>query len=193
MKKLYSFKEAYFIVYNALRSISVFKKSRDNNFIDLQFVERIMLAVTSVNGCAMCSYAHTQMALEAGLSKEEIESYFDKTQNVSDEEMVGILYAQHYADTRCKPTEKSTLNLISHYKEDKAKAIIASIRIITFGNVYGIPLGSFIARFNKQSKTPIDPRSNVFYEIFIVLLLPIYLVIGFIHVLISKLLNKSFY
>ena len=104
MKKLYSFKEAYFIVYNALRSISVFKKSRDNNFIDLQFVERIMLAVTSVNGCAMCSYAHTQMALEAGLSKEEIESYFDKTQNVSDEEMVGILYAQHYADTRCKPT-----------------------------------------------------------------------------------------
>jgi AhpD family alkylhydroperoxidase len=32
-----------------------------------------MLAVTEVNGCEMCSYAHTKMALEAGLSNDEIQ------------------------------------------------------------------------------------------------------------------------
>ena len=36
------------------------------------FIERIMLAVTEVNGCAVWSYAHTKMALEAGMTNEEI-------------------------------------------------------------------------------------------------------------------------
>lgn len=31
-----------------------------------------MLAVTQVNGCRYCSYVHARMALQAGLSEQEI-------------------------------------------------------------------------------------------------------------------------
>ncbi len=36
------------------------------------FRERLMLAVTAVNGCRYCSYFHTGEALKSGLSQEEI-------------------------------------------------------------------------------------------------------------------------
>lgn len=36
------------------------------------FRERLMLAVTAVNRCRYCSFAHTRMALAAGVSNAEI-------------------------------------------------------------------------------------------------------------------------
>ncbi|WP_085558880.1 carboxymuconolactone decarboxylase family protein [Carnobacterium iners] len=38
------------------------------------FMERIMLAVTQVNGCSVCSYTHTKMALEVGMKSEKIKN-----------------------------------------------------------------------------------------------------------------------
>ncbi|WP_256205872.1 carboxymuconolactone decarboxylase family protein [Carnobacterium iners] len=37
-------------------------------------MERIMLAVTQVNGCSVCSYTHTKMALEVGMKSEKIKN-----------------------------------------------------------------------------------------------------------------------
>ena len=48
------------------------REINDEGLISPDFRERLMLAVTAVNGCRYCSYAHTRAALKGGLSREEI-------------------------------------------------------------------------------------------------------------------------
>ena len=71
-KKLYSVPETYRIIVNAMRSIPGMKRARRSGEMTTPFMERIMLAVTAVNGCALCSYYHTRVSLENGMSAEEI-------------------------------------------------------------------------------------------------------------------------
>ncbi|MDY0023535.1 MAG: carboxymuconolactone decarboxylase family protein [Candidatus Izemoplasmatales bacterium] len=46
--------------------------------VDNDLIERLMLATTEVNGCELCSYAHTKMALKQGFSQEEINFFFKR-------------------------------------------------------------------------------------------------------------------
>jgi AhpD family alkylhydroperoxidase len=72
--------------------------------IDMHFIERLMLATTEVNGCDACSYAHTQMALKSGFSKEEIDALLSGDKAfVVQEEAKAILFAQHYASSMGHP------------------------------------------------------------------------------------------
>ncbi|MGZ7044570.1 MAG: carboxymuconolactone decarboxylase family protein, partial [Methanobacterium sp.] len=72
-KKLYSVRESYWIFYNGIRTMQYMYKAKRNKELNSKFIERIMLAVTEVNDCALCSYAHTKRALECGMSNEEIQ------------------------------------------------------------------------------------------------------------------------
>jgi AhpD family alkylhydroperoxidase len=76
-KKLFTLIELYRIMTLAFRSIPQLKKAKSAGKMDKAFLERIMLAVTEVNGCAMCSYYHTNVALEVGFSVEEIRAMLD--------------------------------------------------------------------------------------------------------------------
>ena len=40
--------------------------------VDPAFVEKIMMAVTAVNGCRYCAYFHTRQALKEGVPEDEI-------------------------------------------------------------------------------------------------------------------------
>ncbi len=71
-RKLFSLKEYYRIVCLAFFSANNLQVVRKNKTLSEHFMERIMLAVTEVNGCPLCSFAHTKMALESGMSNEEI-------------------------------------------------------------------------------------------------------------------------
>ena len=62
-RKLFSVSETYGIVYRAVRTMPAFATAQRNGVLQEDFAERLMLAVTEVNKCAMCSYAHTKMAL----------------------------------------------------------------------------------------------------------------------------------
>ena len=69
-KKHYSVREIYSITRVAVgtaRHVARLRRERGE-----QYTERIMLAVTEVNGCALCAYGHTRFALEAGLSPAEV-------------------------------------------------------------------------------------------------------------------------
>lgn len=72
-KKQYLVREFYPILKNGFRTMNHLRKSRKNNLLSAEFVKRIMLAVTEVNGCEVCSYAHTKSALEMGMSQTEIQ------------------------------------------------------------------------------------------------------------------------
>ena len=110
-RKLYSVPESYWILYKGLSTFRFMFKAKKNKELSPDFIERIMLAVTEVNGCAICSYAHTKMALEAGMSNEEIQNMLSGIfDNVPTEEMAAIMFAQHYADCQRQSVAKSPGN-----------------------------------------------------------------------------------
>jgi AhpD family alkylhydroperoxidase len=99
-RKHYSVAEIYRITHLAARTTVVGAPTR----CDRQSAERISLAVTEVNGCELCSYAHTRLALDAGVSDAEARALLGGvTTGVPDDQLPGIAFAQHYADTRGHP------------------------------------------------------------------------------------------
>jgi len=139
--------------------------------------------VTEVNGCAICSYAHTKMALEADLSDIEI---LNMLAGISDyipaEEIQAIMFAQHYADSRGAPSHKSFERVIEAYGLPKAKGILGATRVIMMGNVYGIPWSSFFGRLKGKP----DKRSSLPYELGSMASSILFIPIALIHSLISN-------
>lgn len=107
--------------------------------LDKQFQNKILLAVTQVNGCRYCSYLHTKHALESGMSEEEISSLLDgEVGDVNDEESVALIFAQHYAESQANPDPESVQRLFDTYGDEKANDILATIQAIMVGNIHGI-------------------------------------------------------
>lgn len=149
-------------------------------------VERLMLAVTEVNKCPLCSYGHTKIALEAGMDNEEIQSLLAGDTNlVPPGEITAILFAQHYADSRGKPSPGTWRRVTETYGEPKAMGILGAIRLIMFGNTFGIVLNSFKGRLKGEP----DKRSSIPYELSILLAFLPFLLGARVHAGISNLLR----
>lgn len=186
-KNLHSINEIYNITVKAVRTMPYLKKARQKSDMDQQFMERIMLAVTEVNGCEICSYAHTKMALEAGMKDEEIENMLaGVSDNIPAEQLSAIMFAQHYADTRGFPSLKSWQRVVEKYGLEKAEGILGATRMIMMGNVYGIPWSSFLNRL--KGKT--DTRSSLEYELVVVAGTFVMIPVALLHALILTLLKK---
>ena len=171
-KKLFSVWEFYRIMTLAFRSVPLLKRAKAAGEMNKAFLERIMLAVTEVNGCAMCSYYHTKVALEAGFSEAEIRNMLGgELSDVPAGELEGVLFAQHYADTRGNPSRESWQRILDTYGETGARGVLAVTRMIMLGNAVGIPSGSFLNRFRKRP----DPRSNIAYELMMMLAMVVFL------------------
>lgn len=187
-RKLYSIGEFYKITYLAFFSIYDLLYAKKKNILSDHFLERIMMAVTEVNGCPFCSYAHTKMALEAGMTNEEIQNLLAGiSDDIPEEEMSAVVFGQHYAESRGYPSKESWDRIREVYGDKEAKGILASIRIMMFGNAAGIAWGSFVNRFKRQES---DDRSTLPYEIGMVLTTIIYLPIAIIHALLAKLFRR---
>ena len=106
--------------------------------IDLAFRERLMLAVTQVNGCRYCSYGHARLALTAGISQEEIEALGQGMFAGSpSEEVPALLYAQHWAEADGEPDQAARQRLVEQYGEEAAAGIELVLRMIRMGNLLG--------------------------------------------------------
>ena len=190
-RKLATPAQAYLALYRALRTVGAFRKAKQSGSLSLQLQERLMLAVTEVNGCALCSYGHSRMALEAGLSGQEIEDLLGgQTDGAPKEELPAILFAQHYADTRGRPTAAAWAQLVSRYGQPQAAGMLGAVRMITVGNTWGIPTGSLLARLTKQEKYHIDTRSSVGYELVMLLLLLPFLPVAMLQALGAAALRR---
>lgn len=190
-KKLYSPGEAYRILHDGLRMLPYFRKARAAKAISDAFSERLMLAVTEVNGCALCSYAHAQMALESGMGEPEIENMLaGELGDAPHAELPAILFAQAYADSRGKPSKAAWGKVVETYGDEAAAAILSSIRIIMIGNTYGIPFGSLKSRVSRKKDTR-DARSSLGYELVMLLTLIPFLVVALPHAALSNLTKQS--
>ncbi len=102
------------------------------------FRERLMLAVTGVYGCRMCSWAHTREAFRSGVDRNEITALLSGTaDDCPPDEAVGVLYAQHWADSDAHPTPEAAKRLVDSYGPEKARAINIMLRMMRAGNLTG--------------------------------------------------------
>ena len=102
------------------------------------FRERLMLAVTAVNGCRYCSYFHTGEALKSGLSREEIGRLLSgESAACPPEEAPAVIYAQHWAESNAHPDPLALQKLQEIYGTEKADAIQIILRMIRIGNLSG--------------------------------------------------------
>ncbi|MEN6340003.1 MAG: carboxymuconolactone decarboxylase family protein [Clostridiaceae bacterium] len=186
-KKLYSITETYRIIVCAMRSIPDLKRARKSGEMTTPFMERVMLAVTEVNGCALCSYYHTRVSLENGMNAEEIKGMLGgEFASAPEAELPAILFAQHYADTRGNPSKQAWERVLAVYGETGAYGVLASIRMIMMGNAFGIVWGSFFNRFRGKA----DPRSSLLYEIAQMLCTVPFVLAGMIYAGILRLIKK---
>lgn len=68
-KRKFSLPEMYRATVFAPRAMSKLIGNKKSKLVDQNFVKRFQLAVTEVNGCAICSYGHAKMALRQGMDK----------------------------------------------------------------------------------------------------------------------------
>lgn len=188
-RKLYSPLEALGIAAKAVMTMPYLSRAEKTGEMTAAFKERLMLAVTEVNGCRMCSYAHAKIALEAGLSTDEIaEMCAGRTQDVPPEEMYAVLFAQHYADARGRPSKKAWADMVKFYGHTRALAILGAVRGIMLGNAYGIPLGSFMGRM-RGKRAAIDLRSSLGYELLMLLTAPVVIPFALLGAFVARLIR----
>jgi AhpD family alkylhydroperoxidase len=111
--------------------------------IDKKLKANVMLAVTYVNGCSLCSHHHAKELIKAGATKEELSSMLDGTfSKVDPDDMLAVTFAEHYADAGGAYEPETFEKVKEVYGEKKAYGILASIRVIMFGNMSGISIGN---------------------------------------------------
>ena len=181
-KRKFSLWELYRSFVFVPRAMSKLIGNNKSKLVDRKFIERLQLAVTEVNGCALCSYGHTKMALSQGMSNEEISSFLSGGDDfIKPEEAKAILFAQHFADSRGFPKKYTYDSIIAEYGEKKALIILSAVQVIIAGNMYGIPSSAFISRLKGHPYKD----STLFYELGMqiigLLSLPIAILHGFLR------------
>lgn len=194
-KRKFSFVELYRSFVFIPGAMSKLIGNSKSKLVDKQFIERLQLAVTEVNGCAACSYQHTRMALQMGMSNEEISSFLSGgNEFIKPEEAKAIMFAQHFADSRGIPKRYAYDSVVTEYGEKKAQIILSAVQVMIAGNIYGIPFSAFLSRLQGEPYK----GSTLFYELSMltggIILLPIALLHGLLRRLIglpNKRLDNS--
>ncbi|GEM_PF-1998026 len=118
--------------YSVVGTVRLGRSSR----ISRAFSEKIMLAVTGVNECSYCSYLHSQTALEGGVSTAEIQNLLaGELGNFAEEESIGLMYAQHWADTKGNVSDTVEKRVVDYYGKERTKYIELFIKLVNFGNM----------------------------------------------------------
>ena len=187
-KVRFSFWELYRSLVYIPRAMQVLIKNNKQKLLSQKFVERLQLAVTEVNGCPACSYQHTKMALQLGMSNEEITSFLSGGDEFIDPaEAKAILFAQHFADSRGFPKQYAFDAVVKEYGEIKANIILSATQVMISGNIYGIPYSAFQARLKGEQYKD----SSLFYELGMMMGGIIVLPIALIHAILRGLIGIS--
>ena len=107
--------------------------------VDPRLRERVMLAVTEVNRCTFCAWAHTRMALKEGVPREEVDSLIGGSlDGVPPEHATAVLYAQHWADTGGRPDAGARARFEAAHDAETVRGLDTAMRFIRFCNYFGV-------------------------------------------------------
>ncbi len=111
---------------------------KGRELVDPAFRERLMLTVTQVNGCRYCAYAHARMGLSAGMTDDDIQALMaGEMEGVPREQVVAVLYAQHWAETDGQPDPEARRGVVERYGAEKTEAMEIYMRRMRVGNLVG--------------------------------------------------------
>ncbi len=114
------------------------KLAMSGELVSFAFRERLMLAVTAVNGCRYCSYFHAKEAIKAGLPESELQKLLvGIVDDAPTDELPALLYAQHWAESDANPDPEARQKLVETYGPDRTEAIEMALRMIRMGNLLG--------------------------------------------------------
>jgi len=149
----------------------IIKMMQDSEF-DRAFMEKIMTVTTAINGCDYCEWFHAKQALKCGISEEEIKNLLavQFSTETQPHEMMGLLYAQHYAETEGHPDPEMQEQLTQTYGQEKASQILLTIRMINFGNRYG---NTWDAALSRLKGVPAQNGHPLFEGLFFLFNFPI--------------------
>ncbi|MBP8130555.1 MAG: carboxymuconolactone decarboxylase family protein [Candidatus Hydrogenedentes bacterium] len=106
--------------------------------LDTRFRERLFLAVTQVNRCRTCTWAHTRIALQAGIAAEEVRALLEaELDAVPEQEREAVLYAQHWADADGAPEPEVLARVAARYGAETLARMHLAMRFIRFCNYSG--------------------------------------------------------
>ncbi len=147
MKRIYGVRVNCELMRDFLQSIGDLRRAQKRGDVDAKFIKRIMLSVTHVNGCALCSWFHTHEALKIGMTQEEITRLLSgELSGAPGDEAAALVFAQHYADMRGAVAPSAWQRIVDSYGARKALGILAAIRMIMAGNAQGNIWGAFASR-----------------------------------------------
>jgi len=131
-------KELFSDLWFPIRNRKRLKEVTNKGSISAPFRERLMLAVTAVAGCRYCSYFHARQALKSGVTPEEISQLLSgDVDDCPEEEAMGVIYAQHWAESDAHPDSEAVRRLQQTYGVEKTEAIHLILRMIRLGNLLG--------------------------------------------------------
>jgi len=147
IKRIYSLSTFQAAIEDVFAHLDDLRAASKGDIVDKQFSERIMLAVTQVNGCRYCSYGHSKVALAAGLSEIEIkEILVGEFASAPEDQLTALAFAEHYAESGAKPDTDAVAKLVSEYGDEGKSHIIAYIRMIMMGNLMGNTFDALLSR-----------------------------------------------
>lgn len=195
-KRKFGFFEHIKITYNASLAFLFNKVYKKKNGMNFKFKERIMLAVTEVNGCVMCSYVHTKLSLKAGLTNKDIKEILSgDLQGVPEEEAIGVLFAKDYAYNKEQIDLEFYQKLEDAYGIRKARAILGATEFITMTNSMGIALALLKNTLTFKHVKGSNILNEILIPISTMVLFPVFLVLRIFYlplynVKINKRVNK---
>ncbi len=178
-KRKFNIFEQFSIIYKASISFLFLKIFKKKNGMNFKLKERIMLAVTEVNGCVMCSYVHTKLALKAGLTDKDIKEILEgELVGVPKEEALAVLFAKNYAFNKEIVDKEFYQKLIDHYGKRKARAVLGVTHVITMTNGMGISLDLLKQTFTFKHVKGSCILNEILVPILTMVLFPIFLIIN---------------
>ena len=121
-----------------LAHLSEFRETARSGRVSRAFAEKVMMAVTQVNGCRYCAYFHTRMALREGVPLEEIERIVAADiDEFPPDEALALAFAQHWAETAGHPDPEAERRFRDYYGPQASADILNWMRMINFGNLAG--------------------------------------------------------
>lgn len=153
-KRIYkNLKDVFSDLWFPIRNRSRLREITRKKLISPAFRERLMLAVTAVNGCRYCSYFHTKQALKSGITAEEIRGLLaGDVANCPQDEAVAVIYAQHWAESDAHPDPEAVKRLQQTYGREKTEAINSILRMIRMANMLGNSWDYLIYRISFGTK-----------------------------------------
>lgn len=118
--------------------LPAFRESARSGRVSRAFAEKIMMAVTAVNGCRYCARFHTGLALREGVPADEIEQILSAELGAfPEEEAVALAFAQHWAETAGQPDPVAERRFREYYGPQLSEDLLHWMRMIRFGNLAG--------------------------------------------------------